>query len=147
MGQVYYLLSSEIDAANRTPDRSARGKFALLRAMARAMLVPLSTAIVPRLSLIFFRFMQPFLIHRVSSFVAQPVTEYTTNQGWGLTGAYGLVYLGIAVSSDCEQYRLITNARQFSQAIYYHQIYRMITMISGALVSSIYAKTVQLSTT
>ena len=41
--------------------------------------------------------MQPLLIHRVSDFVAQPVTEYTTNQGWGLTAAYGLVYVGLAV--------------------------------------------------
>ena len=106
------------------------GKYALLHATARAMIFPLATAVVPRLCLIFFRYMQPLLIHRVSTFVAQPVTGYSMNQGWGLTGAYGLVYLGLALS----------------QAIYYHQVYRMITMVRSALVTTIYGKTVELST-
>lgn len=142
------------------------GNFALLQAMARALLVPLAVAIPPRLALIFFRYMQPFLIHTVSDFVTQPVTQYTTNQGWGLTAAYGLVYMGIAVRrppallasistsgvaalsarksvSQCP----FTDAHQFSQAIYYHQMYRMITMTRGTLITSIYAKTIELSTT
>lgn len=80
-------------------DQNSRGRLALLLALGRAMLLPLATAVLPRLTLIFFRYMQPLLIQRVSLFVAQPVTDFTTNQGWGLTGAYGLVYLGIAVSS------------------------------------------------
>lgn len=112
-------------------DRSAKSKFALLRASARAMLVPLARTVIPRLSLIFFRYMQSFLIHRVSHFVAQPVIEYTRNQGSGLTGTYGLVYLGLV----------------FSQATYWHQTSRMVTMMRGALVTSIYAKTVELSAT
>ena len=149
-------------------DQSTGGKFALLQAMTRAMLLPLAAAILPRLSLIFFRYMQPFLIHRVSDFVAQPVTEYTINQGWGLTAAYGLVYIGIAVSSQftclylevwsrsilnmqkrfhSKQKVPFIDADQFSQAIYYHQTYRMITMTRGALVTTIYAKTIELSTT
>ena len=95
------------------------------------MLLPLAFAIVPRLWLIFFRYMQPFLIHSVSRFVAQPVTDYTTNKGWGLTAAYGLVYIGMT----------------FSTAIYYHQTYRTIAMVRGALITSIYAKAVKLPST
>jgi ATP-binding cassette, subfamily C (CFTR/MRP), member 1 len=111
--------------------QSVGGRPTLLTAMSRAMLLPLAASIVPRLCLIFFRFMQPLLIHRVSKFVAQPVTRNSTNQGWGLTAAYGLVYAGMGLS----------------QAIYYHQTYRMITMVRGALVTTIYAKTIELSTT
>ncbi len=62
------------------------------------MILQLAAAVVPRLCLVFFRFMQPLLIHRVSKLVSQPVSHFTTNQGWGLTAAYGLVYLGLAVS-------------------------------------------------
>ena len=60
---------------------------------------PLAAAIFPRISLIFFRYMQPFLINRISRFVAEPVSEASTNVGWGLTAAYSLVYTDIAVSS------------------------------------------------
>ena len=81
-------------------DQRGEAKFALLLTLSRAMLLPLATAILPRLAVIFFRYMQPLLIRSVSDFVAQPVTEYTTNQGWGLTAAYGLVYVAMAVSSS-----------------------------------------------
>lgn len=69
--------------------------------------------------------MQPLLIHRVSSFVASSASSYNTNQGWGLTGAFGLVYGGLAISS----------------AVYYHQVYRTITMVRGSLTAAIFAKT------
>jgi ATP-binding cassette subfamily C (CFTR/MRP) protein 1 len=42
--------------------------------------------------------MQPFFIRRVINFVGEPITNESTNHGWGLTAAYGLVYVGIAVS-------------------------------------------------
>lgn len=69
-----------------------------MSSMARCMLVPLTAAVLPRLCQTFFRFMQPLLIRRVTIFVDQPDTRSATNEGWGLTGAYGLVYTGIAVS-------------------------------------------------
>ncbi|KIW17984.1 hypothetical protein PV08_02270 [Exophiala spinifera] len=107
------------------------GKGSLRTALARTMLLPFSTAILPRLLVVLFRFMQPFLIRDVSRFVAEPVTSHSTSQGWALAAAYGLVYLGLAIS----------------QAIYYHQTYRMVTMTRGALVAAIYAKAIELPTT
>lgn len=70
----------------------------LLSSMARCMFVPLMTAVFPRLCQMFFRFMQPLLIRKVTTFVSLPALS--TNVGWGLTAAYGLVYVGIAVSGQ-----------------------------------------------
>ena len=51
----------------------------------------------PRLCLIGFNFCQPFLINRAVTFSQQAVTTETTNVGYGLIGAYILVFVGIAV--------------------------------------------------
>lgn len=73
------------------------GRYELVSVMARCLPGPLAAAVIPRLFRIGFRFLQPLLISRVTRFVAEPVSELTTDQGWGLVGAYGLVYIGLAV--------------------------------------------------
>ena len=55
-------------------------------------------AIFPRLCLTGFKFAQPFLIHRVISFVEQESSPRNQNTAYGLIGATALIYLGIAVS-------------------------------------------------
>jgi ATP-binding cassette subfamily C (CFTR/MRP) protein 1 len=75
----------------------------LIFAMARCMLGPLAAAVLPRLSQTFFRYMQPFLIRRVTVFINQHNIQSATNQGWGLTAAYGLVYIGITVSNNINE--------------------------------------------
>lgn len=98
--------------------------------MFRAHLIPIGVAVVPRLSLTFFRFMQPLLIRQISSFVAAPAAASTTNDGWGLAAASGLIYTGLALST----------------AIYYHQVYRTVTMVRGSLVAAVYEQTTLLPT-
>lgn len=83
---------------NRQAEKIKNRPYALITATAKAMIGPLAAAILPRMCLIFFRYMQPFLINRVTRFAAEPVSEASTNVGWGLTAAYGLVYTGIGVS-------------------------------------------------
>ena len=82
-------------------------------------------AVPPRMAYIGFVFCQPFLINRAISFSASPITQDTTNVGYGLIGAYILVYVGIAVS----------------MAQYQHWAYRSITMARGGLISMLFAKT------
>ncbi|KAB8290460.1 hypothetical protein EYC80_010891 [Monilinia laxa] len=85
--------------------------------------------ILPRLCIIAFRYAQPFLLQRTVSFAndeSQP-----NSIGWGLTGAFGLVFLGLAVLNGT----------------YYHMAYRFNTAVRGSLVSLIYAKTVDVSIT
>jgi len=99
--------------------------------MLRTMLGPLATAVLPRLALTFFRFMQPLLISSITKLVNEPDSESATNRGWGLTAAFGLVYIGLAVTGGA----------------YQHQANRMATMVRGSLVNAIYAQTLDLSVT
>jgi len=60
--------------------------------------VALASAILPRLCLTGFRFAQPFLVHAAVAFLTAPAGTNTANYGYGLIGAYAIVYIGIAVS-------------------------------------------------
>lgn len=71
-----------------------------------------------------FNFCQPFLINRAVSYAEQSKTPQTMNIGYGLIGAYVLVYIGIAVSTG--QYQ--------------HFTFRFITMMRGGLISMLYNK-------
>ncbi|KAE9371145.1 putative multidrug resistance-associated protein [Stipitochalara longipes BDJ] len=84
--------------------------------------------IFPRLCLIAFRYAQPFLLSRTADFVK---SKDAKNIGWGLTGAFGIVFLGSAVAD----------------VLYSHMTFRFTTAIRGTLVSMIYEKTVDLSIT
>jgi ATP-binding cassette subfamily C (CFTR/MRP) protein 1 len=53
--------------------------------------------IPPRLCLTAFAFTQPFLVRRVISYIENINTE-DVSIGYSLLAAYGIVYLGIAVS-------------------------------------------------
>lgn len=64
---------------------------------------PLLAAATPRAFLIALNFCQPLLINRTLILSIQDVTSQTTNFGYGLIGAYVLVYGGIAVRKS---YRL-----------------------------------------
>lgn len=85
--------------------------------------------IFPRICLIGFRYAQPFLLSRTVVFANNP--EQPDSTGWGLTAAFGLVFLGLAVANGS----------------YEHMSYRFVTTVRGTLVSMIYSKTVDLSIT
>ncbi|PTB80416.1 P-loop containing nucleoside triphosphate hydrolase protein [Trichoderma longibrachiatum ATCC 18648] len=86
-----------------------------------------SAVIVPRLALLAFTICQPLVLTRFLGFLndeSQPV-----NIGYALVGAYGLVYLGIAAT----------------QALYWHQNGRCVTMLRGVLVSAVFARVTDVS--
>ena len=85
----------------------------------------LLSVVPPRLGLIAFNFCQPFLIQRAISFSSQSKVQDPNNIGYGLIGAYFLVYSGIAITTG--QYQ--------------HLTYRAITMARGGLISLMFAKT------
>lgn len=62
------------------------------------MLGSLLIPVIPRLFLIGFKFSQPFLVERVTDYLTQPEGENDAAIGYSLIGAYGLVYIGLAVS-------------------------------------------------
>ncbi|PQE32692.1 ABC multidrug transporter protein [Rutstroemia sp. NJR-2017a WRK4] len=119
------------------------GNHRALYATFRALVGPILISTVPRFCLIGFNFCQPLLINRFTTYLQEPITEKSRNQGYGLVGAYGLVYLGITV-------RNFTNPKSFElnaysgTAVYYRLTYRSLIMIRGVLVSAIYLKTTQI---
>ena len=85
----------------------------------------LLSVVPPRLGLIAFNFCQPFLIQRAISFSSRSKIQDPNRVGYGLIGAYFLVYSGIAITTG--QYQ--------------HLTYRAITMARGGLISLMFAKT------
>lgn len=58
---------------------------------------PICAVILPRALLVALNFCQPLLLHRSLSFTLEPVNSATKNTGYGLIGAYILVYIGLGV--------------------------------------------------
>lgn len=85
--------------------------------------------VAPRLALAAFKYTLPFLITRTTSWTADPSQPDAI--GWGLTGAWLLIFLGQAISNG----------------FYYQMTYRFVTSIRGSLCGLIYTKTLDLSST
>ncbi|KAJ5383032.1 hypothetical protein N7517_000943 [Penicillium concentricum] len=90
----------------------------------KAVKWPLLAGVPARACVVAFNFCQPLLLERSLSFFNSPVNEGTQNIGYGLIGAYVLVYGGLAVS----------------MGQYQHLTYRGITMVRGVLVTMLYKK-------
>lgn len=76
-----------------------------------------------------FKFAQPFLINTTIDWVDAGQSKTSKNTGHGLIAAYGLVYIGLALS----------------QALYWQHTYRFIVMVRGGLISMIFQKTTTIS--
>lgn len=131
-----YPIDEEMSSAflqhhgQRVWQTASRGKpRALFWSTLKATRAPFAYCMIPRVCLIGFRYAQPFLLSRTVDFANSP--EEPDSIGWGLTAAFGLVFLGLAVANGS----------------YEHMTYRFVTMVRGMLVSMIYAKTVDLSIT
>lgn len=92
---------------------------------------PLLAAVPARACVVAFNFCQPLLLTRSLLFFTEPVNAATNNIGYGLIGAYILVYTGLAVA----------------MGQYQHNTYRGITMVRGILVTMLYKKASCLSLT
>ncbi|KAF4340908.1 multidrug resistance-associated 1 [Fusarium beomiforme] len=82
-----------------------------------------------RLFLMAFKYAQPFLIQRTILFASNLDEDKAI--GWGLTGAWSCVFIGLAISN----------------AFYWHMTYQFVTAVRGSLISLIYDKTLDLSIT
>lgn len=119
-----HLTSHHLYHRLKTSWEKSRGRRSLLMTYFGQLRWTLLSVVPPRLGLIGFTFCQPFLIERTISFSQQPVTPATKNVGYGLIGAYFIVYAGIA----------------FTTSQYQHLTFRAITMARGGLISMLFAK-------
>lgn len=91
----------------------------------------MTSAVPARIALVAFTVCQPLLLNEFLSYLGTPESPNSTEYGIGLVLAYGIVYLGMAISTG----------------FYYHGLYRFISMFRSTLVSTIYRKTTDISLT
>ena len=104
--------------------------------------------VFPRLVLIAFTMCQPLLLNRFINYLSGTQGSESANIGYGLVAAYGVVYLGLAVSCSIQlNIHMLTRILQISAAFYSHRNYRFVTIIRGSLVTAIYRKTTEISLT
>ncbi|KAF7857097.1 uncharacterized protein EAF02_011330 [Botrytis sinoallii] len=106
---LYSRARSTWDASNQT------GSYSLLWSTLKATRGAFALGIVPRLCTTGFKYAQPFLLERTVGF-ANDETQ-PDSIGWSLTGAFGLVFLGLAVFNGA----------------YYHMAYRFNTAVRGTI--------------
>ncbi|KAK1463361.1 ABC transporter [Colletotrichum melonis] len=113
-------------AWDQVPDKTVPG--ALFSTWLRAFAGPLAAAIVPKLFQIAFNYAQPFLIDEAIRLASQPQQQPYNNHGFGLIGAYVIVYTGIAVSTgqyDWRNQRAATMTRGSTTALVYRKALRL----------------------
>ncbi|KAF5005603.1 hypothetical protein FDECE_7964 [Fusarium decemcellulare] len=108
---------------------SAARKHHLIRCCITTLRWSIIAVVLPRLALLAFTVCQPLILNRFLFFLDN--ASQSINIGYGLVAAYGLVYLGIAVS----------------QALYWHRNARSVTMLRGVLVSAVFSKATEMSIT
>ncbi|KAK1544257.1 hypothetical protein CPAR01_04890 [Colletotrichum paranaense] len=120
--------SSVSTGGDGQPSEASRSssKYRLIRTCIVTLRWQLLAVVLPRLFLLGFTICQPLILNRFLDFLQNP--SETANYGYGLVGAYGLVYLGISISSS----------------FYWHAAFRCLTMLRGVLVAAIYTKTTEL---
>ncbi|RFU80509.1 abc transporter [Trichoderma arundinaceum] len=119
------LAKRMLEAWGKVPDKSKPG--ALFSAWIGAFVGPLTMPVIPRLFQIGFTYAQPFLITAAIELAVTPQTQQFNNNGYGLIGAYILVYTGIAVSAGQYEWRN----------------YRAVTMMRGSVIPLVYEKTLR----
>ncbi|KGO43779.1 ABC transporter, integral membrane type 1 [Penicillium expansum] len=108
---------------------SVKSHHRLIKVVFRAYGWACVSAIPPRLAYSCFNFAQPFLITATVNYIGGSSSSQPKVYGTGLIGAYILVYLGLAVS----------------QAVYWRQTYRLLTMMRSGLISMIYDQTIDMA--
>ncbi|EAA65334.1 hypothetical protein AN0015.2 [Aspergillus nidulans FGSC A4] len=119
-----YPLDKRLESARLHFAENRTGKASLLNVVFKTFKWSILAVVPPRLCLIGLTFCQPLLLHRAMELSAEKVTIESTHVGYGLIGAYVLVYVGMAIMMSQQQ----------------HLTYRAITMVRGAVVSLIYKK-------
>ena len=71
------------------------GTHSLFGTTLRKLKWPILAVVPPRLCLIAFNFCQPFLIERAVNFSQEAETAQTANIGYGLIGAYIILFIGM----------------------------------------------------
>lgn len=100
-----------------------------MRALLSTLKWSVLLAVFPRLVMIALTVCQPLLLNELLDYLGQSSEAISEDIGYGLIGAYALVYIGMAISTG----------------FYWYHHYRVLTMIRGCLVSAIGWQTLKLN--
>ena len=112
-----------VGSATATPISAATVLF-------RTLKWPFLAPVLPRLAQMAFTICQPLLLRRFLDYLQGDETVAAEATGYGFIGAYGLVYLGMAIST----------------CFYWRLMYRTLVQMRGCLVAAIYKKTTLVDT-
>ncbi|KAJ9499582.1 hypothetical protein H2202_005165 [Exophiala xenobiotica] len=124
------LLSANVQGrfSNKWATVKDPGRFGLVSTVVSILKWQLLTSAVPRLLLSAVMFAQPFLVQETINYLKDRDSQ-TSSVGWGLVGAYFLVYF----------------VGSIFKAAYQHLLNRCVVQVRGGLVSLVYQKTLDLS--
>lgn len=73
------------------------GRTSLKKGLARLLWWPIALPVLPRLALMAFTLCQPLLLSRLLEYLSDPVQRQDAKIGYGLVGAAGIIFTGMAV--------------------------------------------------
>jgi hypothetical protein len=94
----HVCLNISTGADDRVINLGKKSGHSLLWACFRYFSGPILLGILPRALQVGFTFAQPFLVDTTVTWIGGDDLSYTLGQGYALIGAFGIVYIGIAVS-------------------------------------------------
>ncbi|KAK2596916.1 hypothetical protein N8I77_012799 [Diaporthe amygdali] len=103
------------------------GATTLPRVLLGCLLKPFLTAIVPRISVVVFRFAQPILMSRAIRFVTHVSAANDGSEGYWIVVGATAVYIGLAVSIS----------------VYQHSLNRLELMIRGTMTSLLHSRALE----
>jgi hypothetical protein len=101
-GKVCYCNQLTVNITNIWA-ASKKGDYALMFTVFKSLKGPLLAIVFPRLCFIGFTFCQPFLISVTLRWAERDSNSDDMSQGYGLIGAWFLVFIGLAVSPYSKQ--------------------------------------------
>lgn len=87
----------------------------------------IAVTVISRLALLTFTLLQPLAMNTLLTWLDTTNTPYDMDSGYGLIAAYGLIYLGIALSTG----------------IFWRYQFRWVTRLQGILISAVYSRVLE----
>jgi hypothetical protein len=107
---LYETADQYFSAVSRT-----RTKHSLLLASLQYYLWSILAGVLPRALQVGFVFAQPFLVDTTVSWIQDAEGPNVQNEGYGLIGAFAIVYIGIAVGESILPFMIYVVADSFTQ--------------------------------
>lgn len=136
-----WIVALGIGVADTSHLGNQKRRHALAYACIWSLRWDIAAIVVPKFCSVGFSISQAYIVKSAVEFVNATGNESASpNHGYGLIGAFGLVYFGLAVSYAGGVYQAETDTYQVTTGWSSHLTFRLMSMIRGELTTVIYAK-------